>query len=252
MQMARKVLWQELRRTEFEQAVKGDGIVIIPVAAIEQHGEHLPVNTDANACFTIAQRAAQAIKEFPVLVLPVIWAGYSHTHMAYPGTITLKYHTFVQLLTEVAVSVYAQGFRKILFLNGHGGNSAVIDAMQRKLVAEDGVPGAIGYTWWNIPSVAEEIKGISESHQNSMDHAGEMETSIQLYLQPELVDESAALWVRGVFGDPSAGTREKGERLVKTATDALAKILRDYHSGKLLDNTVWGKAVVEGRKEYYK
>ena len=145
--MVKKVLWQELRRTEFEQAVKADAIVIIPVAATEQHGEHLPVNTDASACFTIDQGSAQAIEEFPVLVLPVIWTGYSPHHMTYPGTITLKYHTFVELLTEVAVSVYAQGFRKILFLNGHGGNASVIDTMLRmKLATEEGVSSSIGYT----------------------------------------------------------------------------------------------------------
>ncbi len=248
--MVKKVLWQELRRTEFEKAVKADAIVIIPVASIEQHGEHLPVNTDSNACFTIAQRAAQTIDEFPVLVLPLVWTGYSPMHMAYPGTITLKYHTFVELLTQIAVSVYTQGFRKILFLNGHGGNQTVIDAMQRKLVAEDGVPGTVGYTWWRIPSVVEEIKIISKSAHTSIDHAGELETSIQLYLQPDLVNEDAAVWVRGVLGDPSAGTQEKGERLVNVAKDALVGILRDYHSGKLLAREVWGKAVFEGRREY--
>lgn len=63
----KKVLWQELRRTEFEQAVKADAVVIIPVASTEQHGPHLPVGTDAIDCFTIAQRAAEAIDEFPVL-----------------------------------------------------------------------------------------------------------------------------------------------------------------------------------------
>ena len=110
--MMKKILWQELLRTEFEQAVKDDAVVIIPVAATEQHGDHLPVNTDANQCFTIAQRAARAIDEFTVLVLPVIWAGFSPEHMAYPGTITLKYNTFVQLLTEIAVCIHTQGFKK--------------------------------------------------------------------------------------------------------------------------------------------
>jgi creatinine amidohydrolase len=251
IQMARKVLWEEMRRTEFERALKDDAIVIIPVASTEQHGEHLPVNTDTNACFVIAQRAAQAISDFPVLILPPIWTGYSHSHMGYPGTITLRYNTFVQLLTEVAVSVYQNGFRKILFLNGHGGNVAVIDALKRKLVAEDGVPGTAGYTWWQMPLMGEAIKSVSDSGWDSVDHAGEIETSIQLYLQPDLVDKNAAVWVKGVFGDPSKGTCEKGERLIKSATDTLVEILRYYHSGKLLENDIWGKKVVEGRKEYY-
>ena len=80
--MGKKVLWQELRRTEFEQAVKANAVVIIPVGSTEQHGDHLPIDTDSNACFTIAQRAAQAIDEFPVLVLPLIWTGYSTVHMS--------------------------------------------------------------------------------------------------------------------------------------------------------------------------
>ncbi len=243
--MAKKVLWQELRRTEFERAVKDDAVVIIPVASIEQHGEHLPVNTDANECFTIAQRAAQAIDEFTVLVLPVIWTGYSPMHMTYQGAITLKYHTLVELLTEVAVAVAAHGFKKILFLNGHGANEPIIDSLRWKLACEEHVP-SLGYTWWHIPQVGDEMKIVSQSDKGAIGHAGEIETSIQLYLQPELVDKDAAVWVRGVAGDPSTGTREKGERLVNTAVDALVKVLCDYHSGKI--DLTRARAVWEGGK----
>ena len=246
--MEKKVLWQELRRSEFEQAVKADAIIIIPVGSTEQHGNHLPINTDANDCFTIAQRAAQAIDEFPVLVLPVIWTGYSPMHMTHPGTITLKYHTFVELLTEVAVSIHAHGFKKIFFLNGHGGNRFAVGSMSYKLATEEHV-ASIGCTWWEIPAVVEELKKISESDKGCLAHAGEIETSLQLYLQPELVDRNAAVWARGVWGDPSTATREKGERLVNAAVNALVKILHDYHSGKLEERLVQGKEVFEGRKD---
>mgnify|MGYP001026172657 CR=1 FL=1 len=239
----KKVLWQELRRTEFEKAVKADAVVIIPVGSTEQHGNHLPVNTDANCCFTIAQRAALAIDEFPVLVLPPIWTGYSPHHMAYPGTITLKYHTFVELLTQVAASVHAHGFKKILFLNGHGGNSAVIAAMRTKLADEEGAC-VIGYTYWDMPSVPEEMKAVSQSDKGFIGHAGEIETSLQLYLQPELVDMAAAVWVPGLWGNPSTGTREKGERIIHAAVNALVTILRDYHSGKLEDSLIWRKEIL--------
>jgi len=239
----KKVLWQELRRTEFENAVKGDAVVIIPVASTEQHGHHLPVNTDANCCFTIALRAAEAVDEFPVLVLPTIWTGYSPHHMPHPGTITLKYHTFVEVLTQMAASVHAHGFQKILFLNGHGGNSAVVAAMRTKLAAEEGV-SVVGYTYWELPSVPEEWKRISQSDKGFVGHAAEIETSMQLYLQPELVDMGAAVWVPGVFGDPSTATREKGERLHKAAVNALVGLLRDYHSGELEDRLVWRKEIL--------
>jgi creatinine amidohydrolase len=238
----KKILWEELRRSEFEEAVKADAIVIIPVASTEQHGNHLPINTDANNCFTIARRAAQAIDEFPVLILPPIWTGYSPHHMAHPGSITLKYHTFVDLLAQVAVSVHAHGFKKILFLNGHGGNSAVVAAMRTKLAFEDGV-SAIGCTYWEIPPAPEQMKNICPLDKGFVGHAGEVETSLQLYLQPELVDMSAAAWAPGCFGDPTGATREKGERLVNALVSVLVKLLRDYHSGALEESMVWRKEV---------
>jgi len=238
----KKVLWETLRRSEFERAVKEDAIVIIPVASIEQHGNHLPINTDTNCCFTIAQRAAQAIDEFPVLVLPPIWTGYSPHHMPHPGSITLKYHTFVELLTQVAVSVHAHGFKKILFLNGHAGNSPVIAAMRTKLAAEEGF-SSLGYNYWDLPSVAEEIKKVSVSDKGFIGHSGEIETSLQLYLQPELVHMDVATWVPGVWGDPSTGNPEKGERIIQAAVHALVRILRDYQSGVIEDRLKWRKEI---------
>ncbi len=239
----KKILWQELRRTEFEEAVKADAVVIIPVGSTEQHGNHLPINTDANCCSTIAQRAAQAINEFPVLVLPAIWTGYSPHHMTYPGSITLKYDTFVALLTEVATSVYAHGFKKILFLNGHGGNSAIVAAMRTKLDAEEGI-SVVSYDYWDLPSVPEVMKNVSRSDKGFIGHAAEIETSLQLFLQPELVDMGVAGWVPGLWGDPSTATREKGERIVNAAVEALVKILYDYHSGRLEERLKWRKEVL--------
>lgn len=246
----KKVLWQELRRPEFEEAVKADAVVIIPVGSTEQHGNHLPVNTDTNACFNVAVRAAQAIDEFPVLVLPPIWMGYSPHHMSYAGTITLKYQTFVEVLTQVAACVYAHGFKKIIFLNGHGGNTPTIAAIRVKLPSEDNIP-AIGYTYWELPSVAEQLAEISQSDRGSIGHAGEMETSVQLYLQPELVDRSNLTWSPGVLGDPSQGTREKGERLITASINALVKLLKDYHSGDLDEDLPW-LILPKGRKVLHK
>jgi len=228
----KKVLWQELRRTEIEEAAKDDAVVIIPVRSTEQHGNHLPVNTDTNCCFTIAQRAAQAVDEFPVLVLPPVWTGYSPHHMEHPGTITLKYDTFVELLTQIAACVHAHGFKKILFLNGHGGNSAIIASLPFKLAAEEGI-SAMAYTYWNISPTDEVMEAISEADKGFIGHSGEMETSLQLYLQPELVDMNSVIWTSGVCGDPTKGSREKGERIFETAVNALIRLLRHYHSGKL-------------------
>ncbi|MBI2847906.1 MAG: creatininase family protein [Chloroflexi bacterium] len=231
--MIKKIKWEEFRRTEFADAVTADGVVIIPVASTEQHGDHLPVNTDASACYTIACRAAEAVRDFPVIVLPVMWTGFSSFHRTYPGTITLRYETFVNLLTDVATSVFANGFRKILFLNGHGSNDVIIAGVKNKLAVEDHVSTVLAYSWWNMPGLPEQIRNITESKQTRIDHAGELETSLQQHLFPELVDKNSTFWSQGVYGDPSLGTAEKGERLLGYAIEVLTKLLQDFHSGKL-------------------
>lgn len=238
----KKVLWEQMRRTEIEQASKDGAVVVIPVAATEQHANHLPVNTDTNICTTLAKRAAEAIDDFPVLVMPPIWVGYSPHHMMHPGSITLSYHTFVEVLTEVAECVHTHGFNKIFFLNGHGGNSAIVSGLRTKLEAEKGVP-VIAYTYWDLPGVAQEMKSITEADKGSIGHSGEMETSLQLFLQPDLVDENQAVWAPGALGDPSTGTREKGERFLNVVVNALVATLGDFHSGVLEDKLAWRKEI---------
>ena len=243
----KKVLWQEMRRSEIEEAAKANAVVVIPVGAIEQHGNHLPVNTDVNCCFSIARRAAEVIDEFPVLVVPPVWWGYSPHHMQYPGTISLKFHTYIDILTEVATSVASHGFKKIFFLNGHGGNAGVVASMRTKLMGEDNVASCVGYTYWKL--MDEELKAISEADFR-IGHAGEIETSLQLYLQPELVDKEAVSWAPGVIGDPTKGTYEKGKRLFEAAVNVVVKYIRDYHSGKLEDSLVSRQDISPDFKKY--
>jgi creatinine amidohydrolase len=238
-----EILWERLKRTEFEALAGAGTVVIIPVASIEQHGHHLPVNTDLSACFALAQKAAQAVGEFPVLVLPPVWTGYSPHHMAHPGSITLAFHTFVELLGEIAASVAAHGFKKILFLNGHGGNGPAVSVLRTKLAAERNV-SCVAVTFWDLPAVAEAMKKASQSDKGFIGHAGEMETSLQLHLQPDLVEMTAAKWVPGMWGDPSLATREKGERVFQAAVDALAETLRDYHSGRLEERLAWRREIL--------
>lgn len=243
----KKVLWQEMRRTEIKEASQAGAVVIIPVGSTEQHGNHLPLNTDINCSFSIAKSVAEIIDDFPVLVAPPIWGGFSPHHMKYPGTISFKLHTYIDVLTDVATSIAAHGFKKIVFLNGHGGNSGVIDSMRRKLMNEDNGPSCVGYTYYAL--IDEELKAISEV-DFTLGHAAEMETSLQLYLQPELVDKEAASWAPGVHGDPTRGTYEKGKRLFEAAVNALITLIKDYHSGKLEDALVWGRDISPECRKY--
>ena len=239
----KKVLWQEMRRGEFKALAERDGIVIIPVGSTEQHGEHLPVNTDTNCCFTIAVRAARSVDDFPVIVLPPVWSGYSPHHMSFAGTITLEFHTFVEVLTQVAAGVSAHGFRKIILLNGHGGNAAIVAAMRNKLMAEKGIT-VLGYTYWEMPTVSDEMKRVSESDKGFIGHASEIETSMQLHLQPALVDMGAARWVPGVWGNPATGDSKKGEHIIDAAVKALVTILNEVHNGQLQERQKWREEVL--------
>ena len=110
---ARSVYWGELRREEIDHISKQHPVVIVPVASIEQHTNHLPTNTDTNICCKIAETAALTVSSFPVLVIPPVWSGFSPHHMKYPGSITLKHQTLMNLLSEIAISIAHHGFDKI-------------------------------------------------------------------------------------------------------------------------------------------
>ena len=242
----KKILWEQLKRTEFKQYAKADAVVIIPVGAMEQHGNHLPVNTDTNCCYSLAICAAETIDEIPVLVLPPVWAGYSPHHMSkeHPeGTISLSYHTFANLLTDIAASVHAHGFRRIMFLNGHGGNSAIVASIRLKLVEEESIPSIHGFTYWDLPNVPEAMRDISETDKGFIGHAAEFETSLQLLLQPDLVDREASEWASGVAGDPSTASRDKGTLMFDVTVNSLVDLIRRYHAGEYEDARTWRKTV---------
>jgi len=241
-----KVLWENLRRTEFRQYAEADAVVIMPVGSMEQHGNHLPVSTDTNCCFRIAKAAAERATDLPVLVLPPVWAGYSPHHMTLEhaeGTISLSYYPLVELLTDIATSVHAHGFRKILLLNGHGGNSPLVESVRLKLWEQKRIASVHGFTYWQLPGVPEAMAAMSESDSGSIGHAGEWETSLQLFLQPEMVDIDHATWTSGVMGNPATGTREKGKRLFDIVVDALVTLLRRYRAGEYEDDRNWRKDI---------
>ncbi len=242
----KNVLWEQLKRTDFQEYVAADAVVIIPVGSMEQHGWHLPVNTDTNCCYSIAKAAAERVDHVKVLVLPPIWTGYSPHHMQMEqaeGTITLGFHTFADVLTDVAASVYAHGFRKIMFLNGHGGNTAIVTAVRIKLGEEKRIPSVHGFTYWELPDVPELMRSMSETDKGSIGHAGEFETSLQLFLQPELVDMDVAEWVSGTRGDPTSASREKGKTVFDAVVQSLSDVIRRYHAGEYDDSRVCRKVI---------
>jgi len=245
----KKVLWQEMLRHELLAALEDNPVVIVPVGSVEQHGPHCPQDVDISVPYHLAIRAAEAIDGFPVIVAPPVTLGFTHYNMGEVGTITLSLETFIDVLCDVSRSIWANGFHRIILLNGHGGNEQPTWAAAVKLTEEDVWPVAL--TYWNM--VLEELRAWSDTDEGSIGHGGEWETSLQLYLRPELVDMSRAIkdeWrlkfgpevgryakfperrremTHGVMGDPHAASAGKGERLFAMLLERLVALCREYH-----------------------
>lgn len=240
--------WDALRAPQFRIESASRDIAIVPIGSTEQHGPHLPVMVDSRLVGEVAQRAASLTTGGAlVLVTPVLWVSLAEHHMVFPGTLTLDFDTFRAVLRCLVESLAKQGFRRILLLNGHGGNIAALSIIVDALSHDLNVP-VMTATYWNI--AAHEFGDILDGQQNLL-HACEAETSMMMALHPELIDQAAAATVAaptggfgdirgahrarsmaeisstGVVGTPRLATREKGEALLEAASCALAVRMSD-------------------------
>ncbi|MFN8663400.1 MAG: creatininase family protein [Thermomicrobiales bacterium] len=245
----KKVLWQEMLRHELLAALEQRPVVIVPVGSVEQHGPHCPQDVDISVPYHLAITAADTIDDFPVIVAPPVTYGFTHYNMGEVGTITLSLETFINVLCDVSRSLWANGFERIILLNGHGGNEQPTWAAAVKLAEEDIWPLAL--TYWHMAD--DELAAWSEADEGSIGHGGEWETSLQLHLRPQLVDTTRAVkdeWrlkfspeigkfahfperrremANGVMGDPHVASGEKGARLFGVLSERLVALCREYH-----------------------
>ena len=246
----KKVLWQEMLRHELLSALEQRPVVIVPVGSVEQHGPHCPQDVDISIPYHLAIRTAAGIDDFPVIVAPPVTYGFTHYNMGEVGTITLGLEVFIAVLCDISRSIWANGFHRIILLNGHGGNEAPTWNASVKLAEED--IWALALTYWNMATP--ELLAMSEADDGSIGHGGEWETSLQLFLRPDLVDESLRVkdqWRRhfspemqkfamfperrremanGVMGDPFVATAEKGGQLFSVLMERLTQLCREYHA----------------------
>lgn len=244
--------WQDMTTEQFSSLDADKVIAILPVAAIEQHGPHLPVCADACANKAVIDRMLELLPdELPVTVLPMIPIGKSNEHSAFPGTITLEPETLRLLWTEIAESVHRAGVRKIVIYNSHGGQPQIMNIVARDLRVKLGMLAVEvnGYSLYpNDLFPEEEMKfGI---------HGGSVETSVMLHLHPDLVDMKKAKNFRplmkdlegefqyltatgstrfawqsqdlnpdGVVGNALDADAERGEKLIDFAAKQLVSIL---------------------------
>src|SRR5207237_4767696 len=182
----RTMLLQEMTWPEISNLSR-DIPVMVPVAALEQHGRHMPVFTDSLLVGEVVRRVGAAMSD-RVLFAPLMWLGNSHHHLDFPGTLTASPRTYLDLLIDLAEDSIIHGFRRIIMLNGHGGN--IVPSQQalfelRQKYRSRGDLLLLSATYWLLG--AQPHKEMSETAQTQMGHACEWETSMMLRLAPHLV-----------------------------------------------------------------
>lgn len=185
----RSRFWADHRAPEIAALDRASLIAVLPVGAIEQHGPHLPLSTDAAIVDAVVAAALPHLPEdCPALFLPTLPVGKSDEHAAWPGTLTLSAVTLIAMWTEIGDSVAAAGVRKFVILNSHGGQMAAMDVVVRDLRARHGML-AVAASWFAM-GLPEGLYPLEEERFGI--HAGRMETSVMLAAAPGDVDMGEA------------------------------------------------------------
>ena len=241
--------WARLRADELRKYSQDDTVVILPVAALEQHGPHLPVMVDSRLVEEVSKRTASLGRDkgISIITLPVVWHGLSEHHMPFGGTVTLTSNTFFLIVRDLIKSISRHGFSKFLILNGHGGNITAAEVCAQDISMELSLP-IVAATYWL--EAADRFAKILETQTNVM-HACEAETSMMMALEPNLVVDSllneakgpmkldflnagkgSYRWrslthvtSNGVIGDPSHSSSAKGEQLLRGASQAIFELI---------------------------
>lgn len=254
--------WGALTRDEIRRARDAGAFPVLTLGSCEQHGDHLPVNTDTVSAYRVAMAAAERCAEAFALVLPPPSFGFSPHHKAWPGTITLSLQTFLALVRDVAESVTRTGFDRLLVVNGHGGNRGPLISVCTELVSRGLRVAAVEYF---APGQAE-WTGDVPGQKKTVGHACAYETSMQLALRPEerqriagridgLPSRLAPAYVEGegnpfldtgatyaalfpagdpgYYGDPAASSVEAGEVLLEKTVAGLAGFYAKFGSARL-------------------
>jgi len=248
--------WEELTADELAELSKRDDmVVVIPIGSLEKHGPHLPLGTDGLTVYELALKASEIE---PCIILPPLFYSYVADMRQFPGAINIREDLLLNLLENICEEVSRNGFKKILIVNGHGGNVSLLRLFiaSRLTRRTDYSLYVLAEPWAFEQKVLQEIKETEE-----IGHACEIETSFMLYLHPELCRMERVKpaktkprplsgipaitpvdWVvycpEGYVGDPSKATKEKGRKLVEAFINGLVETIRKIKEDKVVGETV--------------
>ena len=250
--------WADLTTRDFALLDPALTVAVLPVAATEQHGPHLPLSVDQTLVDGIIAAALPLLPpDTPILFLPTQQVGYSPEHLGFDGTLTLSSATVIATWIELGECVARAGLKKLLLLNSHGGQVSVMDIVARELRTRCGLI-VYSCSWWNLP-LGDAVNGLFSAQEHRFGiHAGEIETSLMLALRPQFVrmgearsfssssqgraaafpilgnGRSAKLgWQmqdvnpQGAAGDAALATAEKGHAVLQAAARQLALLLQE-------------------------
>lgn len=261
MSETRKYRYDELTWPEIRQALTRQPVVLLPFGTVEDHGPHLPLNTDNVIVEAICLEAARRAPG-EMLVMPLVAYGLDEHHMDFPGTVSVGISTLIEYVADVAISVAHHGFTHILVVNGHGSNASIADLAARRVVLETGaICGAMSPNAAIDPTLAEPtFSQMRRSAPGGVAHAGEYETAMMLHLRPDLVQMDKAVremgqikleyfnwdhpepsilgwqdwWSRmsesGVCGDPTVATAEFGEALFEATVESFITFVHEFRT----------------------
>jgi creatinine amidohydrolase len=254
--MNRRLDWAEKRATEFDNVDPQKSIAILPTAAIEQHGPHLPVGTDTMIMQGMLKRLKQQCPDdLDLYILPIQAVGKSNEHLWARGTLTLTAQDALSVWTDIGLSVARAGFRKIVIVNSHGGNLDLISILSRELRVRAAML-AVKCQWG---SFGHPESMYTENELKYGIHGGDVETSLMLAFNAECVDMSKAKdfrsaaettaispigpisrgWIAsdlnadGTVGNASLGTAEKGEATANHQVAGFIELLRQVVEAEL-------------------
>lgn len=245
----RKVILDEMTWPEVKMALSKAKLVIIPTGSVEQHGPHLPLKQDIASASYISKLAAD--KMYPrVIVSPSIPIGVSSLHLGFPGTLTLKPETFINIVVDICESLKHHGASKVAIVNGHGGNIPALGVAGRK-IKDDLSLDVMVLSYWDVIPWERALEILDTDFFPG--HSGEFETSIALVIHPELThrkgfskpvgkppqnwytkyrvtdfNEFTETGVEHRGGDSTVATKKKGDILIQLAVNNLVNLFEQF------------------------